>query len=86
MSQQHIKIITYQVKVDFIPEVFKIMREIKERNRKLNMNSASFFFFFKYAAAKSLQSCPTLFNPMDYRTPGLPVHHQLLEFTQIHVH
>ena len=45
MSQQHIKIITYQVKVDFIPEVFKIMREIKERNRKLNMNSASFFFF-----------------------------------------
>ena len=32
------------------------------------------------------QSCLTLCNPMDCSTPGLPVHHQLLEFTQIHVH
>ena len=32
------------------------------------------------------QSCPTLCDPMDYSTPELPVHHQLLEFTQTHVH
>ena len=32
------------------------------------------------------QSCPTLCNTMNCSTPGLPVHHQLLEFTQIHVH
>ena len=32
------------------------------------------------------QSCPTLWDPMDYSTPVFPVHHQLLEFTQIHVH
>ena len=32
------------------------------------------------------QSCPTLCDPMDCSTPGLPVHHQLPEFTQIHVH
>ena len=32
------------------------------------------------------QSCPTLCNPMDSSTPGLPVYHQLLEFTQTHVH
>ena len=32
------------------------------------------------------QSCLTLCNPMNCRTPGLPVHHQLLEFTQTHVH
>ena len=32
------------------------------------------------------QSCPTLRNPMNRSTPGLPVHHQLPEFTQIHVH
>ena len=32
------------------------------------------------------QSCPTLCNPMNCSTPGLPVHHQLLEFTQTHVH
>ena len=32
------------------------------------------------------QSCPTLCNPMTRSTPGLPVHHQFLEFTQTHVH
>ena len=32
------------------------------------------------------QSCLTLFNPMNPSTPGLPVHHQLPEFTQTHVH
>ena len=32
------------------------------------------------------QSCPTLCNPMNRSMPGLPVHHQLPEFTQTHVH
>ena len=32
------------------------------------------------------QSCPTLCDPMDCSTPGLPVHHQLPEFTPTHVH
>ena len=32
------------------------------------------------------QSCPTPCDPMDQSTPGLPVHHHLLEFTQTHVH
>ena len=32
------------------------------------------------------KSFPTLCNPVDCSTPGLPVHHQLLEFTQTHVH
>ena len=32
------------------------------------------------------QSCPTLCYPMNRSTPGLPVHHQLPEFTQTHVH
>ena len=32
------------------------------------------------------QFCPTLCNPMNCSTPGLPVHHQLPEFTQTHVH
>ena len=31
-------------------------------------------------------SCPTLCDPMDHSTPGLPVHHRLPEFTQTHVH
>ena len=32
------------------------------------------------------QSCPTLCDPMNCSTPGLPVHHQLPEFTQTHIH
>jgi len=32
------------------------------------------------------QSCPTLWDPMDWSTPGLPVHHQLLKLAQTHVH
>ena len=32
------------------------------------------------------QSCPTLCDPMNCSTPGLPVHHQLPEFTQTYVH
>ena len=32
------------------------------------------------------QSCPTFYDPMNCSTPGLPVHHQLLEFTQTHIH
>ena len=39
-------------------------------------------FFFSSVS----QSFPTLWNPMDSSTPGLPVHHQLLEFTQTHVY
>ena len=32
------------------------------------------------------QSCPTLCDPMNHSTPGLPVHRQLPEFTQTQVH
>ena len=32
------------------------------------------------------QSCPTLCDPMNRSTPGLPVHHQLLEFTHTYIH
>ena len=40
----------------------------------------------QFSSVQSL-SCVRLFeNPMDCSTPGFPVHHQLLEFTQTHVH
>ena len=32
------------------------------------------------------QSCPALCDSMNHSTPGLPVHHQLPEFTQTHIH
>ena len=43
--------------------------------------------FFRSDQIRSVaQSCPTLFNLMNRSTPALPVHHQLPEFTQTHVH
>ena len=46
------------------------------------MSSVCFLVEFSSVA----QSCPTLCDPMNYSMPGLPVHHQLPEFTQTHVH
>ena len=39
-----------------------------------------------FQLSSAAQLCPTLCDPMDCSRPGLPVHHQLLEFTQTHVH
>ena len=39
-----------------------------------------------YQIRSVAQSCPTLGYPMNRSTPGLPVHHQLPEFTQTHIH
>ena len=44
------------------------------------------FQFSSVQFSSVAQSCPTLCNNMNRTTPGLPVHHQLLEFTQTHVH
>ena len=42
--------------------------------------------FFSVQFSSFAQSCLTLCDPMDYSMPGLPVHYQLPEFTQTHVH
>ena len=46
------------------------------------LSSSSFLIVLSSVA----QSCPTLCDPMNRSTPGLPVHHRLPEFTQIRVH
>ena len=42
--------------------------------------------YISYQFSSATQSCPTVCNPMNHSTPGLPVHHHLLEFTQTQVH
>ena len=42
--------------------------------------------YFSFSFSSVAQSCPTLCDPMNRSTPGLPVHHQLSEFTITHVH
>ena len=43
-------------------------------------------YTFRSLVSSVAQSCLTLCDPMDCSTPGLPVHHQLPELTQTHVH
>ena len=54
-----------------LPSIFPIMRVIHVSS-SVQLRSVA-------------QLCPTLCNPMDRSMPGLPVHHQLPEFTQTHV-
>ena len=42
------------------------------------------WLYFQFSSVA--QSCPIVCNPMNRSTPGLPVHHQLPEFTQTHAH
>ena len=58
----------------------------------LNAFSGTYFgkcasLFISVSSVSSVApSCPTLCDPMHRNTPGLPIHHQLPEFTQTHVH
>ena len=52
-----------------------------------NSSEWNYWFHIKPIQFNSVaQSCPTLCDPMNCSMPGLPVHHQLPEFTQTHVH
>ena len=50
----------------------------------ISLKSSDFFFSVQFSSVA--QSCPTVCDPMDCSLPGLPVHCQLPEFTQTHVH
>ena len=52
----------------------------------VNSNFGYFFLSYSVQFSSVAQSCPTLCDPMNRSPPGLPVHHQLLEFTQTHIH
>ena len=54
-----------------------MLGKIEGRNKSL---------FSSVQLGSGTQSCPTLYDPMNCSTPGLPVHHQLPEFTHTHVH
>ena len=53
-------------------------KSLNRMNRYLSVSSVQF--------SSVAQSCPTLWDPMNRSTPGLPVHYQFLESTQTHAH
>ena len=59
----------------------------KELDTTEQLSTALFKAVFSSVQFNSVaQSCPTLCDPMNHSMPGLPVHHQLPDFTQTHVH
>ena len=67
-----------QQQISWKKEIIKIQAEINEKEMKETISSVHF--------SSVAQSCLTLCNPMNSSMPGLPVHHQLPESTQNHVH
>ena len=59
-----------EMRSEFLPQA--------DQNNKDGLDSVQF--------SSAAQSCWTLCNPTDYSTPGFPVHHQLSEPTEMHVH
>ena len=71
-----------KIKTLIIPNVdnFYTLEMGTDRYKLANLSGKQFQF------SSVAQSCPTLCDPMNLSTPGLPVHHHLPEFTQTHVH
>ena len=69
--------------MDSYPRSTELLIPVRGSKGK-HWGSKSVFSYMDINAFSSVaQSCPTLCDPIDYSTPGLPVHHQLPEFTQI---
>ena len=70
----------------------KKVSKLERRKQNCHCLKVTWYYTQKLKVVQSVQfssvaqSCLTLCNPMNHSTPGLPVHHRLLEFTQTHVH
>ena len=77
-KSEDLDIIFSNISLFFFSLLFGIKSYIYSRLLKVIPHSVQF--------SSDAQSCRTLCDPMNRSTPDLPVHHQLLEFTQTHVH
>ena len=69
--------------------LMKVKEETEKVGLKLNIQKTKIMASSPISSVQfssAAQSCPTFCGPMNRSTPCLPVHHQLLEFTQTHVH
>ena len=82
-----VKISTLQGFCVDLPPNIHIVIQGKELSLAWLIYKTKFWFaLFSILFSSVTQSCPTLCDPMNCSTPGFPVHHQLPEFTQTHVH
>ena len=76
------KIVTFKKCPSLLLKVSVVYGKKKKKKKSLILNPWQFSVQFSSVT----QLYPTLCDPMNRSTPGLPVHHQLPEFTQTHVH
>ena len=77
-----LEVLTTAIREEKEIKVIQIGKEVK-----LSLFADDMILYISSVQFSSVaQSCPTLCDPMNRSTPGLPVHHQLLESTQTHVH
>ena len=66
----------------------QVLHQAYYRHKHMESSQLSYeistHFCFQFSSVTQL--CPTLCDPMNRSMPGLPVHHQLPEFSQTHVH
>ena len=84
MSQSTLCLVLRKIMASVIVSVsYKSQKYVQLSFLSLNINIK---LFDSFSSVQSVtQSCPTLWDPMNPSAPGLPVHHQLPDFTQIHV-
>ena len=68
------------------PKCWSFSFSIRPSNEYSELTDLISLQFSSVQFSSVTQSCPTLDDPMNRSTPGLPVHHQLPEFTETHVH
>ena len=62
----------------------RINQKVLKKEKPVLKQETLLLYYLQFSAVA--QSCPTLCDPMNCSTPGLPVHHHLPEFTETHVH
>ena len=76
-----------KLRVRRIKEIIKIMEEYAISDfRSVWWRQIKLVIIMPHQIRSVAQLCPTLCDPMNRSTPGLPVHHQLPEFTQTYIH
>ena len=87
-SNEYSGLISFRLDLLAVQETLKSF--LQHHSSKASILQCSAFFIVELTSIHQFSSvapsCPTLCNPMNRSTPGLPIHHHLPEFTQTHVH
>ena len=79
-------ILILQIRIIACYDTIKFVPWLSNNFHISTLDTHTYFRRWQVQFSSVAQSCPTLCDPMNRSTPGLPVHHQLLESTQTHVH